>query len=195
MLITFEGGDGAGKTTVIHRVKEFLEKRGEEVIVTREPGGVPLGEEIRHLLLNSKEQVTSVAELFLFLAARAQHVEEKIKPALKENKTVLCDRFTDSTLAYQGFARGFGIENLFPLCNLATGALTPHLTFYLDLDPEIGLKRAKGGDRMEKEEKLFHQKVREGFLALASLYPTRIKKIDASKSPEEVFQQILPYLT
>lgn len=195
MFITFEGGDGAGKSTAISRLKEFLEDQGKEVVSTREPGGVPLGEEIRNILLHSKSPVTPISELLLFLAARAQHVEEKIRPALQAQKVVLCDRFTDSTLAYQGYARGFPLEKLLPLCELASGGLVPDLTFYLDLDPEIGLQRAvkerNGHDRMEQEEKSFHNRVREGFLKLASLNPARIHQIDASKSPDEVFQDIL----
>lgn len=194
MFITFEGGDGAGKSTVIARVKESLEKSGKEVVLTREPGGVPLGEEIRALLLESKTSVSIMAELLLFLASRAQHVTEKIKPALEAGKVVLCDRFTDSTLAYQGYARGLGIETLLPLCKLATGGLDPHLTLYLDLDPSIGLARAKSFDRMEAEAREFHEKVRQGFLKLAEMYPLRIHKIDASKTQDDVFKQVMHYV-
>lgn len=194
MFITFEGGDGAGKSTVISRVKEQFERLGKKVVLTREPGGVPLAEEIRKWLLHSPFALSSRAELFLFLAARAQHVDEKIKPALALGYVVLCDRFTDSTLAYQGFARELGIEVLRPLCAQATGGLEPNLTFYLDLDPRIGLARAQGGDRMEGETLHFHEKVRRGFLRLAEQSPERIRVIDASKSPDEVFNQVMSYV-
>ena len=194
MFITFEGGDGAGKSTVIARVKESLEKVGKQVVLTREPGGVPLGEEIRALLLESKTSVSIMAELLLFLASRAQHVEEKIKPALASGKIVLCDRFTDSTLAYQGYARELGIAALLPICKLASGGLEPNLTLYLDLDPAVGLARAKSGDRMEGEAREFHEKVRKGFLKLAEMYPERIHKIDASKTPDEVYKQVMHYV-
>src|SRR5262245_17978411 len=131
MLITFEGGEGAGKTTVIKRVQALLESEGNRVLVTREPGGVPLGELIRKMVLESPAQ--PISELFLFLASRAEHVATKILPALRAGTIVLCDRFSDSTLAYQGYARGLGIDRLLPMCQLAASSLEPHMTFFLDI--------------------------------------------------------------
>lgn len=201
MLVTFEGGEGSGKTTLIEQIKLWFEKHGKAVLVTREPGGVLLGEEIRSLLLETREaKVSPLAELFLFLAARAQHVDELIRPALAEGKIVLCDRFSDSTAAYQGFARELGLEETVHLCNIATRSLVPDLTFYLDISPAVGLLRAKGvakkekNDRIEAEKMEFHEKVRMGFKKLAELYAGRIYTLDANQSREAVFHQAIERL-
>ncbi len=199
LFITFEGGDGAGKTTLILSLKQRLEASGAKVISTREPGGTPVGEAIRSIVLNSGElKVVPKAELLLFLAARAAHVEEVILPALKSGAFVLCDRYNDSTIAYQGSARQLGVSEVTALCDYATGGLTPHLTFYLDLNPELGSERirkmARAQDRFEKEKGSFSLKVREAFLQLAKESPDRIKVLDASQSPMTVVQEALCHL-
>lgn len=196
IFITFEGGEGAGKSTLIHRLEEHFIKNKQRVIVTREPGGTPLGEQVRQLLLNTEAVlIGSKAELLLFLAARAQHVEEVIKPALEQGKIVLCDRFNDSTVAYQGYARELGAKTVQELCAFVCGKTVPDLTFYLDIDPRTGMDRAirqqRNMDRMEKEKVAFHNKVREGFLAIADKEQDRVYIIDASQTADEVFQQTL----
>lgn len=195
-FITFEGGEGAGKSTLMERIFEDLSTNGFSVIKTRAPGGTKVGEAIRHLLL-SKENMSLVprSELLLFLADRAQHVEEVIKPALNQQKIVLCDRFNDSTIAYQGGARGFDDELVRGLCSFACDNLQPHLTIYLDLDPKIGFKRIKADgvhkDRIESETIDFHRKIREAFHKIAKKDTKRFKMIDASLSRDEVFKQAM----
>jgi dTMP kinase len=203
LFITCEGGEGVGKTTLISRLKRELLSRGYEVVVTREPGGSKLGEYIRQWLLNRDFNISigNKAELLLFLAARAQHIEELIKPALAEGKIVLCDRFNDSTVAYQGVARGLGREPVQDLCELVCDHVTPDLTFFIDVDPKVGIARtkrshkenAKAGevDRIEAEKLEFHQKVRGGLQELAKLYPDRIYTIDGAGSINSVFHAAL----
>jgi len=200
VFITFEGGDGAGKTTLIEKIYHSLEKASQPVIKTRAPGGTSLGQEIRTLLLHSSgSSLSKRAELLLFLADRAQHVDELITPALNSGKIVLCDRFNDSTLAYQGGARGFPEEKVKGLCDFACGSLTPDLTIYLDLDPEIGFARAqKAGlqkDRIESEALTFHQEIRKAYLAIGKKEPKRFMILDASLSPEEVYAHALQKIT
>lgn len=175
MFVTVEGGDGAGKSTLIEHLVPHFD------LITREPGGCELAETIRKWLLHSP--TCPEAETLLFLAARAQHINEVIEPALKAGKSVLCDRFNDSTIAYQGYGRQLGRERVETLCNLAC-PLKPDLSIYIDLDPKIALARLKGLDRIEQEELAFHERVREGFLALDHLHV-----IDGSLSPEEVARQ------
>lgn len=197
MFVTFEGGEGAGKSTLIKGVIEALTSQGLEVLSTREPGGTLLGEFIREALLNGNAsyQIDPKAELLLFLASRVQHLEEVIKPALKAGKVVLCDRFNDSSAAYQGNGRGLGIDAVEELCNLACDHIVPDLTFYLDLDPNKGFSRiVREKDRMEGEGLSFHEKVREGFLQLKKRHPKRIHVIDASQNPEKVLQETLVIL-
>lgn len=201
MFITLEGGEGSGKTTLLRRLQLWFEKQGREVVPTREPGGTSLGDEIRSLLLESGEghgpKICTRAELLLFLGVRAQHVHEKIKPALAAGKVVICDRFSDSTVAYQGYARGLGIAETLRFCEFAADGLEPDLTLYLDVPPEIGLERAKRAVKEEKSDRFeaelvdFHQKVRNGFLTLADLFPRRIRVINANESPDSVFDQSL----
>jgi dTMP kinase len=191
-LITFEGGDGAGKTTLIEKVYKYLESAGCPVLSTRAPGGTEIGAEVRRLLLGSTS-VSARCELLLFLADRAQHVDEVIRPALEAHQIVLCDRFNDSTLAYQG-ARGFQEKWLKQLLRFASDGLIPDLTFYLDLDPQIGFERAKKGrgggvDRIESEALAFHKKIRRGFLSIAKKEPQRFMKINAELTPEAVFER------
>jgi dTMP kinase len=198
LFVTFEGGEGAGKTTLMKHLENFLSQKGYSLTLTREPGGTSLGEAIRSWLLEKKSNsMTHMSELLLFLADRAQHLEEVIRPALKEHHIVLCDRFNDSTVAYQGIARGLGMQFVQNLCEEVCEGLVPDLTFYLDINPALGLERVRKTrslDSIETENSLFHQKIRHGFLTLASLYPERIKVIDAEQDVEQVFQQSLALL-
>jgi dTMP kinase len=199
LFITFEGGEGAGKTTLIERVYDYLKKKRHPVVKTRAPGGTPVGQEIRKLLLTQPKKgvipPSSRCELLLFLADRAQHVDESILPALKAKQIVLCDRFNDSTMAYQGGARRFDPKLLHFLCSFASNELLPDLTFYLDLDPKIGLTRTQqarsGKDRIESEALRFHNNIRRAFRQIAKKEPERVMLIDASKTPEQVFQQAI----
>jgi dTMP kinase len=194
LFFTFEGGEGAGKTTLIEKIYSSLLQKGFLVLKTREPGGTKLSEAIRTLVLDRKDFsfFSSRAELCLYLAARAQQVEEIILPALEQGKIVLCDRFNDSTIAYQGYGRGLPIEEVSHFCAFASKNLVPDLTFFLDLDPKKGLERVrhvshkKEYDRIESESALLHQKVREGYYVLAKK-EKRFRLLDASLSPEEVF--------
>lgn len=195
-FISFEGGEGAGKTTLINKLKSIFESQGYSVILTREPGGSLLGDVIRNLVLHrdKKIKMSSRAELLLFLSARAQHVEEVIKPALSAGQIVLCDRFYDSSVAYQGYARGLGPKEVEDLCLFATDGIIPNLTFFLDLDPKEGLKRAacdREPDLFEEQKIDFHRLVRDAFADIAIRNPARVKVIDASKTPENVLLQVL----
>jgi len=189
LFITLEGGEGAGKSTLIRYLAEQMEKSGRQLLITREPGGSFLGEKIRGLLLDSQDPIDARAELLLFLAARADHLTRTIDPALSEGKVVLCDRFTHSTLAYQGYGRGLNLEELKRLCSFACHDLRPDLTLYLDVPVAIGMKRREQrsfADRMEREEITFHEKVRAGFLDLAE--EGEMVVIDASLSADVVAQ-------
>ncbi len=190
MFITLEGGEGAGKSTLMQRLFDALLREGLSVMKTRAPGGSPLGAKIRSLLLHEKKEAISArAELLLFLADRAQHVDEVIKPALQKGQIVLCDRFNDSTIAYQGGARHLGIEEVKKLCQFACAGLEPDLTFYLDLDPKMGFMRLKGEkDRIESETLEFHQEIRKTFHALAKK-EKRIQVFDATLPADVVFQK------
>ena len=195
-FITFEGGDGAGKTTLIEAIFDELEARGLKVLKTRAPGGTPVGEKIRAIVLNKGElSFGNRCELLLFLADRAQHVEEVILPALARGEIVLCDRFNDSTLVYQGIARGLGIDKVLPICLFASQNLKPNLTLYLDLDPRLALERlhksSSGKDRIESEDLHFHEKIRSAFQKIAKAEPERVHLLDASRSPEEVYRQAM----
>ena len=192
LFITFEGGEGAGKTTLIDQIFSHLQQRSLKVMKTRAPGGTKAGESIRELVLHHKNiSLLPRTELLLFLADRAQHVDEVIRPALNEGTIVLCDRFNDSTVAYQGGARGIDLATVKELCNFATGNLQPNLTLYLDLDPKLGLERVNklgtGKDRIELEKLSFHDKIRNAFHAIAKEEPKRFHLVDASRPPEEVF--------
>ncbi len=197
-FITFEGGEGAGKTTLIEEISHYLTSRGFEVLKTREPGGTPLGDKIRQLVLeNRNEKISPLAELALFLASRAQHVEKVIEPALKQNKIVLCDRFNDSSIAYQGIARNLGKKEVEKACQFFSQNLEPTLTFYLDIDPKIGMSRISKSrtiDRIEQEDFSFHIQVRNAFLKIASENPQRIFVIDASLPKTQVQQMAIKKL-
>jgi len=191
LFITIEGGEGSGKTSNSLLLKEYLESKGFKVLLTREPGGTILAEVLRKILLNPKSKLTPLSELFLYEAARAQHMTEIIKPALAKGMAVLCDRFTDATVAYQGFARKLDLKLIDKLNAAASYGITPALTIYLDIDPKAGLKKAKklnkesygkSGDRIEMESFEFHKNVRKGYLAQAKKYPKRIKIIKTDKN-------------
>lgn len=197
LFITFEGGEGAGKTTLISQLLAALEQENIPAIQTREPGGTSFGKHIRSILLDQHDCfISNRSELLLFLADRANHIEEIIKPALESNQVVLCDRFNDSTYAYQGIHQLVHKPILDQLVNFATEGLEPHITFYLDLPPEEGLKRAKriSNDRMEQKDLDFHHLVRENFLALAKEYPNRIIVIDAMQTIEQVFMLAITHV-
>lgn len=199
LFVSFEGGDGAGKTTLINRIEAELKKKALSYLRTREPGGSALGEELRHLLLHSEHPLSPYTELALFLAARAQHIHERIRPALEAGKIVLCDRFNDSTVAYQGFGRQLGGEKVQYLCEQFCEGVIPQLTFYLDIDPLMGLERAKKQsqgslDRIEVEQLDYHHLVRQGFLQIAKQEPMRMRVIDASRSADVVFQEVAAIL-
>lgn len=191
LFVTLEGPDGAGKTTQLNLLKEIAHKEGW--VLTRNPGGTPFGEKLREILLNDKTvHLHQNAELLLYMADRAQHVNEVIEPAIKKGKVIICDRFIDSTVAYQGYGRGLNIELIHQLNGLATHNLKPDLTILLDIDPAQGLSRAKSNDKMEAEGERFQAKVRAGFLELAAGEPERFKVIDTGTySAQEVHQLIL----
>ncbi len=196
IFISFEGGDGAGKTTLITALAQHLESKGHPLLQTRAPGGTPLGSEIRKLVLDKRDHtVCQRAEILLFLADRAQHVDEIIRPALEAGKIVLCDRFNDSTLAYQSGARGLDGATVRSLCTFACQGLEPDLTLYIDLDPEEGLRRCqsekKGKDRIESEQLSFHQRIREAYHQIGREEPHRFKILDGSLSKERVFSQAM----
>ena len=194
MFITFEGPDGSGKSTVIKAVYERLINDGYSVILTREPGGTPIAEKIRDIILdNSNTALDARTEALLYAASRRQHLVEKIWPAIKEGKIVLCDRFLDSSLAYQGEGRKLGIENILNVNLFATENTYPDLTLFFNISPEEGLKRVskdkkRVADRLDNENANFHQEVYNGFLKVNSMYKDRIQIVDATKSLNEVIE-------
>lgn len=191
LFITFEGIDGCGKTTQLENVKKLLEENGIECVTTREPGALKLGSQIREILLHYDGVVADNCEMFLFLADRSQHVETFIKPMLEEGKVVLCDRHTDSTIAYQGYGRGGNVERLTELNKIATNGLVPDLTLLFDVSVETGHERAgKNLDRLELAGKEFFERTRQGYLTLAEQNPDRIKVINAEKSKESVYNDV-----
>jgi dTMP kinase len=195
-FITLEGVEGSGKSTIINFIKDSLETSGKKVVVTREPGGIDIAEQIRSVILDKKNtKMEGRTEALLYAAARRQHLVEKVIPSLKEGCIVLCDRFVDSSLAYQGYARGLGIREVFSINQFAIGDLMPDLTLYLDLDPEIGLSRiAKNKEReinrLDLEEINFHVNVREGYEEVLKMFPERIVRIDANQEVERVVTDI-----
>lgn len=193
MFITFEGVEGAGKTTQIARLAARLRALGrQDVLTTREPGDGPLGAELRRLALHPPMDmvVEPRAELLIMMADRAQHVGQVIRPHLESGGIVLCDRYADSSLAYQGYGRGLDLARIASLNEYATGGLTPNLTFLLDLDPAVGLARQSERSVMEEEALPFHQRIRAGFLALAGTEPSRWRVIDSSRPPANVDDEI-----
>lgn len=202
MFITFEGIEGSGKTTQQRRLAEALLMAGKTVVVTKEPGGTPLADRIRALLLDSGSVIDPIAEVFLFAASRRQHTTEVIEPALNRGEVVLCDRYTDSTLAYQGFGRVIDLDRLRALNRWATNELEPRLTLVFDLPEETGLRRARSRNadapldegRFEAEDLRFHRRVREGFLALALGEPRRFAVIDADADIDTVYARMTAVL-
>ena len=191
LFITFEGADGCGKTTQIKLLQEYLQYRGFEVVLTREPGSLGLGQKIRDLLLNYDGEVSPVCESFLFLADRAQNVDIIVNPAVEQGKIVLCDRHTDSTVAYQGYGRGLDIAQINMLNALATKNKKPDLTFVFDVDIDTSMQRVgQNKDRMESAGKDFFNRVRNGYLELAKQEPERIKVVDSTQSIQEVFENV-----
>ncbi len=192
LFITFEGADGCGKTTQLNLIAEYLKAKGFDILLTREPGGKGLGEKIREILLNYDGVVSDRCESFLFLADRAQNIDTIINPAVEQGKIVLCDRHTDSTVAYQGRGRGLDINRINYLNNIATNGRTPDLTLVFDVDIETSNKRVGAEkDRMESSGDEFFNRVRTGYLELAKSEPDRIKVIDATKSVEDVHKQVV----
>jgi dTMP kinase len=206
-FITVEGGEGAGKTSLINSLEEVLLSWGFPVCRTREPGGTILGNQIREWLLSRRAafHMAYKAELLLFLAARAQHIEEIILPKMQSGQVVICDRFNDSTIAYQGAGRGLGIPWVHDICQKVCGDPKPDLTFYLDVDPKIGLKRTRHSakenasagevDRIEAEELQFHHRVRNAFLEMIQSEPARFHRIDTNQSKKVVREEAIKVLS
>lgn len=195
LFITFEGIDGCGKTTQLNMLNKHLQDKGYETVLTKEPGGKGLGEKIRNILLNYDGEVSDRCESFLFLADRAQNIDLIVNPAIRQGKIVLCDRHTDSTLAYQGYGRELDLAQIKKLNDLATNGRKPDITFIFDVSLETSSKRVgKDKDRMEKSGKDFFQRVRNGYLKIAQNEPQRVKVINSEKSIDEVFAQVLKYI-
>lgn len=200
IFITLEGGDGSGKTTLIGRLAAFLQNHSMPYLVTREPGGIEIAEKIREIILNPAHTAMDArTEALLYAAARSQHLAEKVEPALREGLTVLCDRFVDSSLVYQGVGRGLGVEEVWRINQFATGGLKPDLTFYLDIEPEVGMARIEANgnrevNRLDMENLAFHRKVREAYLRIAEENPERIVTIDANRPIAVVERDIVRLL-
>lgn len=196
IFITFEGPDGAGKTTIINMVADEF----RDAMVTREPGGIDIAEQIRRVILDkSNTKMDPRTEALLYAAARRQHLMEKVKPALDEGRVVLCDRFVDSSLAYQGYARGLGIDEVFSINQFAIDQMMPDLTIYFDIEPELGLQRINSNkgrevNRLDLENLEFHQKVWEGYHILLERFTDRIVRVDASRTLDEVFADTMMVL-
>ena len=198
-FITIEGCEGSGKTSIIRLLCEELEKRGISYLSTREPGGSKISEQIRNVILNVENtKMDYMTEALLYAASRRQHLEEIVKPALNAGKVVICDRYLDSSLAYQGYARGLGIDEVYNINMYATSGFLPDLTIYIDIPVEIGLGRIKDNNRdvnrLDLEKIAFHNKVREGYLKIAKMYPDRIKVIDGNASLDVVFARVIEVL-
>ena len=193
-FITFEGGEGTGKTTIINYISKYLNDKGYSVVTTREPGGIDIAEQIRSIILDVKNtKMDYRTEALLYAASRTQHLAEKIIPALKEDKIVLCDRYLDSSLVYQGIARGLGIENVLKVNMFATEYM-PNITFFIDVAPEICFKRLKDNnremDRLDLEKMDFHNMVYEGYKEVAKMYPKRIVSINGDRKIEDILVDI-----
>lgn len=194
LFITLEGPEGSGKSSVMEKVYERLLSEGYEIVKTREPGGTPIGEQIRNVILNQDNTKMDIrTECLLFAASRRQHLVEKIWPSLKQGKLVFCDRYLDSSLAYQGYARKLGIDNVLNVNLFATENTYPDLTLFFDVAPEIGLERINKNhnrevNRLDVEKLEFHKNVYQGYITLLNMYPERIKRIDASKPFNEVVE-------
>ncbi|GAA0310883.1 dTMP kinase [Gracilibacillus halotolerans] len=196
IFITFEGGEGAGKSTILERTANFLREHNYQVTTTREPGGIPIAEKIRHIILDTEHtEMDPRTEALLYAAARRQHLVEKVIPALDRGDIVLCDRFIDSSLAYQGYARGLGMDEILSINQFAIADFMPELTLYLDVDPEIGLQRINQTkdreiNRLDLEALDFHIQVREGYKEVLKKFPQRVKKINANQTEEQVLLDV-----
>ncbi len=190
-----EGPDGSGKTTQINLLMKYLESRGYDIVIAREPGGTAIGEAIREIILNKEyQEMSHMTELFLYASARVQLVNQVIRPALEEGKAVICDRFVESSAVYQGIGRGLGVETVYEVNNYALGDVKPKLTVFMDIEAEEGIRRKKDQaelDRMEMEDMSFHQRVVEGYRQLSQLYPDRIFPVDATLPIEEIHSIIV----
>ena len=189
IFITFEGGESSGKSTQVNLLKKYLEEKGFNVLIFAEPGGTKIGKQLRNILLEKKVKLSPLTELFLFLASRRQLITEKIEPALKKKRIVICDRFLDSTTAYQGYGRGIKIEVVEQLNHMVVGGTYPHLTFILDTEKPLGLKK-KDKDRIEKEKNSFHRKIRRGYQEIARKNPERVRLIKGEGESEEIHHRI-----
>ena len=194
-FITIEGNDGSGKSTVIEGLKEVFKNRGIDVVFTREPGGSKIAEKIRHIILDPENmEMDDKTEALLYAASRRQHLKETVLPALNDNKLVICDRFIDSSLAYQGFARGIGVDEVYNMNMFATSGMLPDLTLYILVSPSVGLSRKahqKELDRLELQANKFHETVYQGYLEIAKKFPERVVIINGEKTKEEVLKQTL----
>lgn len=200
IFITIEGGEGAGKTTLIERLSETLRQKGLQVMTTREPGGIPIAEQIRTVILDPAHTMMDArTEALLYAAARRQHLVEKVLPALERNSVVICDRFVDSSLAYQGYARGLGIDEVWEINKFAIHDTMPQLTLFMDVSPEVGLSRIKASadrelNRLDLERHSFHERVREGYKQLLERFPERIVPVNADLPPDDVFEEFMQVL-
>lgn len=198
LFITVEGTDGSGKTTQIKLMENYLREKGYDVVLTREPGGTNISEKIRSLVLDSQNTgMNYITEMLLYAASRAQHVAEVIRPAIDEGKVVICDRFVDSSYAYQGFGRDINLKVIADINRVALDGTAPDITFFFDLSPEVALKRrlsTTDADRIEGEDMEFHMRVYSGYKKLVLLYPDRIKAIDSTKTVGEVFKEVKYWL-
>ena len=194
LFITLEGPDGSGKSTVSRMLASYLREKGLSVTLTREPGGTDISEKIRHIILDNKNtEIAYTTEALLYAASRAQHISEKIVPAIDSGRIIICDRFVLSSLVYQGVGRGLGIDSVKMINDFAIQGIEPDAILFFDINPKVALKRKtkkSKGDRLEKEDISFHEKVYRGYKELADIYSEKIKVIDASKSKEEVFNQV-----
>lgn len=201
LFIVFEGGEGAGKSTILDKIYDWMNTEGIPCIKTREPGGIKISEQIRSIILdNNNTEMDERTEALLYAAARRQHLVEKIIPALNEGKVVLCDRFIDSSLAYQGYARGIGMDEILEINKFAIGEYMPDLSIFFDLEPSEGLKRInidnnREVNRLDNEKIDFHNKVREGYYKILEKDKDRIVKVDASKSIDEVYENVKYIIT
>jgi dTMP kinase len=197
IFITMEGPEGAGKTTILEMLYKHYKEKGIKIVKTREPGGIRIAERIREIILNPEHtEMDGRTEALLYAAARRQHLVEKVIPALEEGNIVLSDRFIDSSLAYQGFARGIGIDEIWKINEFAISSVMPDLTLYFDLDPETGLARINKStdreiNRLDLEQLDFHKRVQEGYYKVIEKFPERLYKLEASQGIEDVFEQAL----
>ncbi|AFV22034.1 MULTISPECIES: dTMP kinase [Bacillus] len=197
LFVSIEGGEGSGKSALIQGLSLYLEEQGMECLTSREPGGVKVAEEIRELIMEN--EMDAITEALLFASARREHFKNKISPALTEGKIVICDRFVDSSIVYQGYVQGIGMDNVLSINSQALeGLVMPHLTLYLDVEPTIALNRIaqnnRETNRFDEKSIEFHKKVREGYLLIEEKHSNRIKKVDASLSKDEVLQQSIEYI-